>query len=1453
MELLDGGRLAEAQAAKPLPARTAAGLIETLARTIDYAHRQGVVHRDLNPANVLLAPGRERPAADHSALAGRLWLDEAVPKISDFGLAKYLDQDSRLTKTGFVMGTPSYMAPEQVRGQNDQVGPAADTYALGAVLYELLTGRPPFLGATALESMNQVAEMDPVPPARLIPQVPRDLEIICLKCLEKEPAKRYASAVALADDLRRFLAGEPIRARQVGTLERAWRWARRRPAVAGLLLAVVAALLAGTGVSSYFALESSRRADEAERATEAKQKALEAAQKARLQSDVRAAELQLRAGLAHCEAGAIDVGLFNLLDAWRLAPENAGDFRRVVRTNLAGWSRQLPVLRHVLTLAQGGQVLARFLGADGQTLVAWTANGSRVQRWNTTTGEALGPPFVLPDGEVVIDVSPDGTLLSTQKQGQGLIRDLATGQLVSSWLQHRQANNEAVPTFAFFGASGQVVMTRSDDFRERWGFRRFWQLAPPAELPATVQFQAGDGCHLTTGRDGKTVLVVFRQAPGERPGSPAPHAEFWDLAAGKRLAGLSAPVGGPDPRFRWNGEAVLSVSGDRYEGFEPDVEGSVSWWDTAAGRRLGEVWRPRRQSLCSVLTQDGQSLAAFCEDQRVRLYELATGRQRGGDIPAAGFKGHEWAGRVAASPDGSVVLTAAANGTVRLWQTRHFLPQTTAAANFRPRPPPGGPEIVTSVFSADGKTVLACPAAPNHQGRLLATSSDRPLVRPLRQQHLHSLAFSPNGALIATAPDNHEFGGKAVVYLWDAATGRLRASLNQYRYIHTLAFSQDSRTLAVGCVGGTFLWDVVAARPRHFLRERSTVGHLVFSPDGSRLAVAYKRGWAGVGAGLRLWDVTTGQPVGEFLAADHPQRPQPYFVPAFADGGRTLRAFDTFVGVLHALDARTGAARGQPLTLERVDQAVFSADGASLATSQSDGSVQQWNPAAGQRVGPPLAQPHPVVRFVFSPDRRTLAVACRDQAVRLWDAATSLPVGPPLPHRAPVLDLTFTPDCASLATLTATGAAHTWPLPRLVADDPDRMELWLQATAGVRLEGAQVHALDIKTWQRCRQRLHERWPDADPALRWPTDHAAWHDARAREAEEDGNTFAGVWHLERLLALRPGDWQTHARLGWLFAEAGDLDRAEAAYGRAAGCGDGEGLLTWYRHVAASLLARGKWAAALRYLDWLAIAGVDDWQLHADRAEVLGKLGKPAEQDAALARGVERDTDGALLVALAEKLATEGQWVRAAALFARAAAHGHLDLEEECHYGLACLKAGDGGAYRRVCNRLLQDLQAGGPTADARLAASFGSLHDLVRLCVLRHDAVGDWRPLGQLAGHVLAALETTEAPADRSLQEELRRAWLGARGAVLCRAGRYREAIDHLQKSVGADGTGGTFTTRVFLALAHQGLGQAAEARRWIDKAFATPPAPGRLFSWEALEVALLRPEADALRGPAEKR
>ena len=226
MEFLAGGSLADRLDGTPWAPRDAAELVETLARALAEVHRLGIVHRDLKPANILLAA-------------------DGTPKVADFGLAKWLDGDSGLTRTDVVLGSPSYMAPEQARGKAGAVGPAADLYSLGAVLYELLTGRPPFRAATALETLEQVKAAEPVAPRRLQPRLPRDLETVCLKCLHKEPQRRYGSAAALAEDLRRFGAGEPIRARPVGVVERAWRWCRREPALSTLAAALAAAVVVG--------------------------------------------------------------------------------------------------------------------------------------------------------------------------------------------------------------------------------------------------------------------------------------------------------------------------------------------------------------------------------------------------------------------------------------------------------------------------------------------------------------------------------------------------------------------------------------------------------------------------------------------------------------------------------------------------------------------------------------------------------------------------------------------------------------------------------------------------------------------------------------------------------------------------------------------------------------------------------------------------------------------------------------------------------------------------------------------------------------------------------------------------------------------------------------------------------------------------------------------------------
>jgi serine/threonine protein kinase len=287
LEYMDGGNLAQRIARQPQPPREAAQLIYLLARAMAYAHQHGIIHRDLKPANILLQQrettnhtnhtnkdnkdkqGSDTPtpigSSSYSCDSCDSWFTY-VPKIADFGLAKTLEDDSGHTRTGSLLGTPGYMSPEQAGGSGKGIGPATDLWALGIILYELLVGRPPFQGVTMMETLEQVRTREPVPPTQLQPKVPTDLETICLKCLRKEPNQRYGSAEALAEDLRRFLAGEPILARPVGSLERLTRWCRRNPRLAVLNAAVLLLLLTVAVGATVFAVVLDARQRETDRA-----------------------------------------------------------------------------------------------------------------------------------------------------------------------------------------------------------------------------------------------------------------------------------------------------------------------------------------------------------------------------------------------------------------------------------------------------------------------------------------------------------------------------------------------------------------------------------------------------------------------------------------------------------------------------------------------------------------------------------------------------------------------------------------------------------------------------------------------------------------------------------------------------------------------------------------------------------------------------------------------------------------------------------------------------------------------------------------------------------------------------------------------------------------------------------------------------------------------------------
>jgi hypothetical protein len=360
---------------------------------------------------------------------------QSAIKITDFGLAHHADGGD-LTATGEIVGTPSYMAPEQAWGKSKRrpVGPATDVNALGAVLYECLTGRPPFQGATVLGTLERVCFQEPVPPSHLQPKVPRDLETICLKCLEKEPSKRYASALALAEDLRRFQAGEPVTARRAGPVERLRRWCRRNPAPAAAAVLGVVALMAvvGLAINQIFTVQlhleqehtkaalqdaefqrvrAEQNAAQLGQQQELTRAALVQAEDFRRQTERLSTSLALERGLTLLEQGDVARGMLLLGRSLQIAPAGAADLQHVIRTNLTAAFRRLPFHLQAI-LEHDGEVSAVAFSPDGKVLLTG-GRASAPRRWDAVSGMPIGDP--LPHGGDIkaVAFSSDGTLMAT--------------------------------------------------------------------------------------------------------------------------------------------------------------------------------------------------------------------------------------------------------------------------------------------------------------------------------------------------------------------------------------------------------------------------------------------------------------------------------------------------------------------------------------------------------------------------------------------------------------------------------------------------------------------------------------------------------------------------------------------------------------------------------------------------------------------------------------------------------------------------------------------------------------------------------------------------------------------------------------------------------------------------------------------------------------------------------
>jgi WD40 repeat protein len=770
MKLFRGGTLAERVARFQADPRAAATLMIEVARAVQYAHEKGILHRDLKPANILID-------------------ENGQPHVSDFGLAKRLESGSDLTGTGAILGTPAYMAPEQAAGDKGRVTALSDVYGLGAVLYALLTGRAPFVGASPLEVLEKVRTQEPDPPSRIQPRVPRDLEVICLKALDKDPRRRYGSAGALAADLGRWLVGAPIEARSVGPVRRAWMWSRRNWNVAATMAGL--SLLTGVSTAQWLRAEGSLR-----------------------ELGRRATADDIDRAIQWCESGEVARGLSLFAEALDRVPRDSDDLRQALRANIAAWmphaTRLRGVLAHddqvylakyspygetILTLGSSRETADRSLPAgdgarlwdrrslepigdllshgagiydaafhpDGRSFVTCGANGL-VRFWRVPEGTPGRQPLEQPGVLFSVAYSPDGRgLLVGGSDGTACLWDTQTGELK----QRLSGYRSGVFQVGFLG-EGRLGLTACRDRKLRlWDIHSGRMLDEGAAV-FRRQSELRPGSQFATTSSG-TVYLTNRVA-GD---SGESGAQMWD-AATREPAGK--PLRHEDPvnavALSDDGTVAATASDDR----------TARLWDTRTGEVL-RILRHRDRVMAVVLSADGSVVLTGTEGGTAQLWSVVDG------VPIGDSMRHPWpALNAAIHESGREVLIAADQGMARVWAIpdpagRRGAPVSDASLDVDP------PNIA---YSPDGKRMLVGYFDAPSKVRDAQTQFETGISLP-HEHAVRAVDWSPDGQWLATA------GSDGVIRIWSADSGRLIRQFEAHQgTIRSVTFSREGQFLLSG-------------------------------------------------------------------------------------------------------------------------------------------------------------------------------------------------------------------------------------------------------------------------------------------------------------------------------------------------------------------------------------------------------------------------------------------------------------------------------------------------------------------------------------------------------------------------------------------------------------------------------------------------------------------------------
>lgn len=776
MDYIAGQTLAKISGGQPLAPRRAAAYVKTIAEAVHYAHERGVLHRDLKPSNVLVDQNDQ-------------------PHVTDFGLAKRLDTDSDLTLSGQVLGSPNYMSPEQAGGKRGQVGRASDVYSLGAILFHLLTGRPPFVAESVSDTIQLVLEREPITPRVLVMGIPRDLETICLKCLRKEPDKRYQTAQELAHELERFLQDEPIRARRATQPEKLWRWCRRRPAMASLAAATITLLLAVTIGSPIAIYRISRE-----------------------RTRVEASELKLQRNLYVAKINLIQQAwdqnnlarLRQLLDDTAAYPDRGFEWYY--------WQRQAHL---ELRTFRGHQrvVSSVAYSPDGQR-IATASWDSTAKVWDMASGEELFTLTGHTDFLNAVAFSPDGQRIITgSRDGTARVWDAAKGKYCFSLT--RLNPGDQISSVAFSPDGQRIVIgIGTRESVDMAGRATVWD-ATNGQLLHTLQADSSKILATAFSPDGTRI------ATGSKEGSVI----IWDALTGTELIRLDGHRGRVESvAFSPDGRQLVTASTDR----------TAKVWELSSGRERLSLNGHANELYCARFSRDGHYIATGSFDQTAKLWDSASGEE------LTTFKGHQ-AGilSVAFSPDGQHLVSAGgdwmtnAENAARLWR----LDLDTEMVTFRAHKA----AVLAGTFSRDGRTAFT--GGKDKTAKAWNAISGRELATLGCSSNVMAIAASSNGKLIVTGCED------GLAHVWEANEGRHLLTLRGHtELIHGVAFSPDNRQIATASHDGTGrIWNSATGEKMLELRgQEGRVWSVDFSPNGQELALASDRS-------ASVWNVAAGR------------------------------------------------------------------------------------------------------------------------------------------------------------------------------------------------------------------------------------------------------------------------------------------------------------------------------------------------------------------------------------------------------------------------------------------------------------------------------------------------------------------------------------------------------------------------------------------------------------------